>query len=459
MALRGWLLVFGPSALLAGFVACASIDGLAGGSPDTDAGDATTQAEAAVDGSSIDASVDGDAGCVIPAEDRAFLSDAIEIDTTGPHVCAVRLNGDVVCWGDNSRAQLGTATADAGARGIDLSTRPVRVEGIPKASHVAAGYVHACAVVAKGEVWCWGDGGKGQTGSDGSLPAPGLTQVTTEFGGPFANVIALTAGGAFTCALSQGGGVQCWGENNFGQLGSRLVAQSQTPLPVAGLGVSTALTAGFFHACAFGNGAVRCWGSDQVFELGIPLPDGGSSPPVTYDVTGPARVIASSLDTCIVDGKGNAICSGTNESGQLGATSKGDKVTVPFPIPELSSSDIRDIDVGLTHTCGIRTNGTAFCLSGVPLEALGRGPLDASTVDTAARPVLAPGMGTAVLAPVDSLKVGGKDYGMGGHTCAIVKPACAPAGQVYCWGSNERGVLGDGTTTPRDRPVKVLAPL
>ena len=401
VALRGWLLVFGPSALLAGFVACASIDGLAGGSPDTDAGDATTQAEAAVDGSSIDASVDGDAGCVIPAEDRAFLSDAIEIDTTGPHVCAVRLNGDVVCWGDNSRAQLGTATADAGARGIDLSTRPVRVEGIPKASHVAAGYVHACAVVAKGEVWCWGDGGKGQTGSDGSLPAPGLTQVTTEFGGPFANVIALTAGGAFTCALSQGGGVQCWGENNFGQLGSRLVAQSQTPLPVAGLGVSTALTAGFFHACAFGNGAVRCWGSDQVFELGIPLPDGGSSPPVTYDVTGPARVIASSLDTCIVDGKGNAICSGTNESGQLGAT----------------------------------------------------------TVDTAARPVLAPGMGTAVLAPVDSLKVGGKDYGMGGHTCAIVKPACAPAGQVYCWGSNERGVLGDGTTTPRDRPVKVLAPL
>lgn len=459
MALRGWLLVVGPSAVLAGFVACASIDGLAGGTPDTDAGDAATQAEAAIDGPSIDASVDGDAGCVIPAADPTFLSDAIEIDTNGPHACAVRLNGDVVCWGDNARAQLGTATADAGARGIDMSTRPVRVAGIPKASRVAAGYAHACAVVTNGEVWCWGEGGKGQTGSDGSLPSPGLSQVPTEFGGPLTNVIALAAGAAFMCALSQGGGVQCWGDNNLGQLGSRLVAQSLTPLPVAGLGVSTALTAGFFHACAFGNGAVRCWGSDQTFELGIPVPDGGGSPPFTYDVVAPARVTASSLNTCILDAKGNAICSGNNQDGQLGATSRADKITVPFPIPELSTGDIRDIDVGMTHTCGIRTNGTAFCLSGVPLEALGRGPLDASTVDNAARPVLGPGTGSAALAPVDSLKVGAKDYGSGGHTCAIVKPACAPAGQVYCWGSNQRGVLGDGTTTPRDRPVKVLAPL
>jgi alpha-tubulin suppressor-like RCC1 family protein len=459
VALRGWLWVFGPSAMVAGFVACASIDGLAGGSPDADAGDGATLAEAAPDGASIDASADGEAGCQIPTADPSFLSDAIEIDTNGAHVCAVRLNGDVVCWGDNARAQLGIATTDAGSLGIDMSTRPLRVAGIPKASHVAAGYAHACALVTSGEVWCWGEGAKGQTGNDGAQAPPGLSQVPTEFGLPLANVIALTAGAAFTCALTQGGGVQCWGDNGLGQLGSRLVPQSQTPVPVAGLGVSTMVTAGFFHACAFGNGAVRCWGGDLTSELGIPLPDGGSSPPIAYDVTGPARVTASSPDTCVLDAKANVICSGYNSDGQLGTTSKGNNINVPFPIPELSSGDVRDIDIGMAHTCGIRTNGTAFCLGGLSLEALGRGPIDASTIDNAARPVLGPGTGSALLSPVDSLKVGGKDYGGGGHTCAIVKPACAPAGQVYCWGSNQRGVLGDGTTTPRDRPVKVLAPL
>ena len=168
---------------------------------------------------------------------------------------------------------------------------------------------------------------------------------------------------------------------------------------------------------------------------------------------------ASSLDTCVIDEKRNAICSGYNLSGQLGGTSFGDALGVPFPIPELSTGDIRDIDVGMSHTCEIRVDGTEFCLSGMPFEALGRGPVDASTVDNAARPVLGPGSGSALLSPVDSLKVGGREYGSDGHTCAIVKPACAPAGQVYCWGSNERGVLGDGTTTPRDRPVKVLAAL
>ena len=456
---RGCFWVFGAPALLAGFVACASIDGLAGGSADTDAGDGATQAEATTDGASVDASVDGDAGCPAPAADPAFLSDAIEIDTNGPAVCAVRQNGDVVCWGDNTKGQLGTATADGGSPGIDTSARPLRVGGIPKASHVAAGYGHACATDANGEVWCWGEGTKGQTGSDGALPPPGLSQVITEFGGPLGNVIALAAGGAFTCALTQGGGVQCWGDNNLGQLGSRLVPQSPAPVAVPGIGVSTSLTAGFFHACALGGGTVRCWGGDQNFELGIPLPDGGGSPPIIYDVMAPARVTASSPDTCVIDAKGNVICSGYNQSGQLGATNMGDKITQPFPIPELSSGDVRDIDIGQSHTCGVRTDGTAFCLSGMPYEALGRGPLDASTIDNAARPVLGPGSGSAPLFPVDSLKVGGREYGNGGHTCAIVKPACAPAGQVYCWGSNERGVLGDGTTTPRDRPVKVLAPL
>ncbi len=445
------------AAVAAVAVACASLDGLANGGVDasSEASDAgRTDAE---DGAVLDGALEADAPCVIPAADPAFLSDAVDLDTSGPTVCAVRRNGQVVCWGDNAKGQLGIAPSDSGASGV-MSARPV-VVGVGAALRVAVGYLHACAALADGTVWCWGEGALGQTGSDGSLPPPGLSQVGTSAGTPLGNVVGLSAGAAFTCALTQGGGVQCWGDNGRMQLGTAGASQSATPVQVANLGVTTTITAGYFHACALSSGTVRCWGSDSNGELGIAPPaDGGVSSPTPYAVDAPVRVIASSPDTCVIDTKSNVHCSGYNSDGQLGATTRLGNILSPFPIPELSSGDVIDIDVGMGHTCGIRRDRTAFCLSGVALDALGRGS-DAGASDNAALPVLGPGSDAALLASVHLLKVGGKDYGAAGHSCAIVKPECAPAGQVYCWGKNEAGAVGDGTTTSRSRPVKVLAPL
>jgi alpha-tubulin suppressor-like RCC1 family protein len=164
------------------------------------------------------------------------------------------------------------------------------------------------------------------------------------------------------------------------------------------------------------------------------------------------RIVASTVDTCAIDTSGNAICSGYNLSGQLGTTNGGGNIDTPFPIPELSSGDIVDLDIGFAHTCGTRKDESAFCMSGSAMPALGRGPLDASANDNAARTVDG-------LRPVASIKVGGRDYGgTNQHTCAIVKPSCAKSGQVWCWGMNGVGQLGDGTIDARDRPVKVVAP-
>src|SRR5262245_37211168 len=112
--MRRWLFALLPagSAVLV-LASCEGTDGLSGGGDSTDAaleGSVGSDAPSAEDGGGEDA------GCVVPTPDPGYLSDAVEIDTSGRFVCAVRVNGQVVCWGDNDSGQLGVAGPDAGSQ-------------------------------------------------------------------------------------------------------------------------------------------------------------------------------------------------------------------------------------------------------------------------------------------------------------------------------------------------------
>ena len=72
--------------------------------------------------------------------------------------CAVKHDGSVVCWGDNTFGQLGDGSKTA-------SDKPVLVKGLGASIAVAAGSGHACAVAADGKVWCWGEIGNGKLGN------------------------------------------------------------------------------------------------------------------------------------------------------------------------------------------------------------------------------------------------------------------------------------------------------
>jgi hypothetical protein len=200
----------------------------------------------------------------------AGLADATSISVGDDMACALRAGGAVACWGWNDHGDLGD--------GSELDTpSPVAVSGLHDAIAVSAGSSHTCALRADHTVVCWGMNWHGMLGSDPQI----VTGSTTPLAVPgLSGVAAVDADGFFTCALLQSGGVVCWGDGRFGELGNGTIALNGPLSAVAGIGDAVAITISRYHACALrAGGSVACWGGsdpgqndDGLPTTAVPLP-------------------------------------------------------------------------------------------------------------------------------------------------------------------------------------------
>ncbi|MEO7037233.1 MAG: hypothetical protein ABI335_25695 [Polyangiaceae bacterium] len=171
--------------------------------------------------------------------------------------CALRVKGDVWCWGENDEGGLGDGHSYR-------TERPVRVKLWQTADEIAVGSQHACARFGNGVVVCWGEHSRGQLGighlpSPGDIPEPGspaeyLNPQTVQALPPVASIQAL---GAETCALTRSGEVYCWGELWDAQ--RRDAVPVASPRLLTGLPRVEELELGT-TSCARSGGEVFCWG-------------------------------------------------------------------------------------------------------------------------------------------------------------------------------------------------------
>ena len=191
-------------------------------------------------------------------------------------VCGLLSSGGVKCRGDNSTGQLGDGTKN-------LSNTPVDVVGLTSGvSSVSSGYSHVCALLSSGGVKCWGDNYLGQLGNGTNINS--LTPV--EVSGLSSGVTAISVGFNYTCALLSSGKVKCWGRNRQGELGDGTDSDKNTPVDVIGLtsrvscisaggGANTKTS----HTCAVtSNGGVKCWGNNDFGQLGDGTRTSSSTP-------------------------------------------------------------------------------------------------------------------------------------------------------------------------------------
>jgi hypothetical protein len=160
---------------------------------------------------------------VIAALAPCALDAAPAIDAGGAHSVALKADGTLLTWGDDSAGQLGVGRTLG-------STTPTRVSAISGVTAVAAGATHVIALKSDGTVWTWGDNSDGQLG-DGTTTgrsSPGRVE-------GLAGVVAVAAGTGYSVALKSDGTVWTWGVNFRGQLGSDADGRS-TPGIVEGVG-------------------------------------------------------------------------------------------------------------------------------------------------------------------------------------------------------------------------------
>ena len=204
-------------------------------------------------------------GSSIPLQVKG-IEDAIAVDTSLQHACAVTHRGSVVCWGHNQHSELGNDTAP---KGYNRGTyEPVEVVGLSDAKDISIGDGFSCALRLNGSIVCWGKGGylgNSTYISDSHIPV--------EVAG-IADAVAISSGASHACALRQTGKVVCWGSGSFGRLGNGTSENSLEPIEVVGLSDAVAISAGGTHTCAIKqNKTVTCWGSNVMGQLGVSFSD------------------------------------------------------------------------------------------------------------------------------------------------------------------------------------------
>ena len=173
------------------------------------------------------------------------------------HTCAVIDGGGVKCWGLNNNGQLGNGTTTNSNSPVDVCADAACTASMSGVVAIAAGENHTCALTDGGGVKCWGWNRSGQLGNgavtDFFTPNPTATDVCVDPACELflSDVVSLTAGGSHTCALGAGGGIRCWGSNGSGQLGDGTTVSRATSVVVRGLESEVAaISAGGVHTCA-----------------------------------------------------------------------------------------------------------------------------------------------------------------------------------------------------------------
>ncbi|WP_249755606.1 InlB B-repeat-containing protein [Microvenator marinus] len=224
-----------------------------------------------------------------------------------------------------------------------------------KAQQVSGTWVGAgpvCAI-SSGNVYCWGDNNYGQLGTGDFISSHTTPRQVLGMN----NVISISAG-VFACAVKSDGTVWCWGLNTYGQLGDGTTSSSNVPVQVVGLNNVVEVGTGEFHTCALkGDGTVWCWGRNQYGQTGTGAP---SLVPVQVPgVSGAIDLEAGVHHTCVVKNDGTVWCWGWNQYGQSSACTS--CVSNISPVEVVGVTNAVKVTTGYTHSCALKNDGTVWC--------------------------------------------------------------------------------------------------
>lgn len=341
------------------------------------------------------------------------------------HACAIKTDDTLWCWGLDTSGELGN-----GATGS--TTSPGAVTGGHTWKQVAVGANHTCAIKMDDTMWCWGSDYYGGVGTGGGEADPAQQNPVTVSGGGTWRAVA--AGAYSSCGIKTDNSLWCWGRDNTGQQANGNGGDQYIPTAISGGGSWSSISSEQNHVCAIRtNGNVLCWGRDENGQLGNgasnemyktapSLVPGGQT---WKDLSGAGSDQFSSQTghSCAIQADDTISCWGANIFAQLGIGSTGGYRDTPSSLS--GGGAWKQVATGFSHSCGIKTDDTAWCWGDDSTGQLGNG----ATAGTQTAPSAVSGGDTWKKLTASSSYM----------TCGI-----KTNDTLWCWGADTTGQLGNG---------------
>ncbi|PIR20909.1 MAG: hypothetical protein COV45_03335 [Deltaproteobacteria bacterium CG11_big_fil_rev_8_21_14_0_20_47_16] len=285
----------------------------------------------------------------------------------------------------------------------------------------------ATIAVKNGTIWGWGSLSYVTT-----LEQALIDSNTPQKIDGFSNITQADLGLTHMCTLDQNSDVSCVGDNFFGQLGDGTLKSktkpSKTQVPVKIIGLSV----GDFHACAWdAGGKAYCWGYNKFSQFGLNQLVLANTPQVIPLSFGVKNIYASALFTIFQNAVSTAVC-GDNSAGQLGLYDAAD-----LPNPETQTTPATAIYKGIDHFA-TGSNFTVIQNQNCSVEARGGNEVCqlGQNLDNK-KTLTAKSIGISFAPNITIAEI----FAHGRTGCALTTD-----GALYCWGSNEYGQTGTGSS-------------
>lgn len=373
---------------------------------------------------------------------------ATQVQILGRHTCAILDNGDLACWGQNHKGQLGNGTTTS-----VLSPTKVNVGTGRTVKQLALGPAYTCVILDNDTVKCWGQNTNGELGNGTTtdLTSPPTNPVDLGSG---RTAKSISAGASHVCAILDNDKVKCWGLNYFGEIGIggstgpnvKITTPLSTTINLGSGRTAKQVEAGSMSTCALlDNDMVKCWGRDNHGFLGLNNGGNLNVPSFSSINFGSGRIVkrlfvSKSFNGCVVLDNDAFTCWGYNLDGMYGFGNKTNLSSPSLtPVNWGSGRTVKKLfwyPYSTRHMCALLDNDTIKC-TGIGFEGrLGQG----NTTDFTSPPANPVTLGKTV-----------KSMALGeSHTCAVLSD-----NSVKCWGPNSSGQLGIGNKTFQTSPQTV----
>ncbi len=340
-----------------------------------------------------------------------------------------------------------------------VNKQTVSTTGTPAAepvlwSQVAAGNGNSCGITMNSNMYCWGNNTNGAIGDNSTTHQSSPTLVSQGALPAGWNMKKVVSGSSYSCGIASDNKAYCWGINTNGQLGDASTTQRLTPVAVAQGAIPVGativdITVGVSHTCAIASDyKAYCWGLNTNGQLGDNSTTQRTSPVAVNQGAIPVGATIKQIGvglshSCALATDSKTYCWGANTNGRLGDNSTTQRLT---PVAIVRGA----MGVSMVHQqlavlgnggCVIASDNKPYCW-GLNTD----GQLGDNTIVQKLAPV-AVVQGAMPAGFLVNQLVGGFT-----HTCAI-----ANDNKAYCWGLNTNGQLGDNSTTQRNLPVAVSA--